>query len=58
MGAVSADDYEMVLEHHMARLEMDVEPTEEEDERHQLEAKDSDAGLDPDMDVSKYMPIW
>ena len=35
-GALSADDYEMVLEHHMARLEMDVEPTEEEDDRHQL----------------------
>ena len=26
-GALSADDNEMVLEHHMARLEMDAGPT-------------------------------
>jgi hypothetical protein len=53
--ALSDVDYKAVFDYHQSRQEMDLEPTEEEDGRHQLA---EETPSDPDMDPSEWDPIW
>ena len=54
-GALSEEDYEAVFDYHHSRHEMDLQPTEEEDERHQLA---EETPSDPDIDPSEWAPVW
>jgi hypothetical protein len=54
VGELSEAQTASVFTYHQARLEMDAEPTADEDEQHQL-AEESPP--DPDLDPSEWTPI-